>query len=147
MSKSQIPSMAGGILIPEDGTSIIINEAAQRWLQWLETAKSFRYVPESSDAPFTARKEKFDYWYGYRKVAGKLHKRYIGKPGELTLERLEEVAALLNEPSQPRPEKAPQELPKSDSAKYATNDDIARLWEALAAIRVEVQALVKLKAR
>ena len=146
MSK-QIPSIAGGILIPEGDSSIIINEDAQRWLQWLETAKSFRYVPESSDAPFTARKEKSDYWYGYRKVAGKLHKRYIGKPGELTLERLEEVAALLNEPSQPRPEKAPQELPKSDSIKYATNDDIARLWEALAALRVEMQALVKSKAR
>jgi len=146
MSK-QIPSIAGGILIPQEGNSIIINEDTQRWLQWLETAQSFRYIPESSDAPFTARKEKSDYWYAYRKVAGKLHKRYIGKPAELTLERLEEVAALLNEPSQPRPEKVTQELPKSDSTKYATNDDIARLWEAIAALRVEVQALVKSKAR
>jgi hypothetical protein len=146
MSK-QIPSMAGGILIPESGTSIVISEDTQRWLQWLESAQSFRYIPESSDAPFTARKEKSDYWYAYRKMAGKLHKRYIGKPGELTLERLEEVASLLNEPSQPRPEKTPQELPKPELTKYVTNDDITRLWEAITALQVEVQALVKPKAR
>jgi hypothetical protein len=146
MSK-QIPSMAGGILIPGNGNSIVISEDTERWLQWLETAQSFRYVPESADAPFTARKEKSDYWYAYRKMAGKLHKRYIGKPGELTLERLEQVASLLNEPSQPRPDKTPQELPKSDSTKYVTNDDITRLWEAITALQVEVQALGKPKAR
>ena len=49
------------------------------WLEWLGRTQSFRYVPKEN-APFTVRKEKSrrgdgDYWYGYRKVGGKLHKR------------------------------------------------------------------------
>jgi hypothetical protein len=40
-----------------------------------------------------------NYWDGYKKVAGKLHKKYIGKSLELNTAKLEEIAEALNTPS------------------------------------------------
>src|SRR5258706_9511466 len=37
------------------------------------------------------------YWYGYRKMAGRQRKRYLGTMEKLTLARLEEVADALQE--------------------------------------------------
>ena len=58
-----------------------------KFLEWLETPenRSFRFqYGFAGEQSFTARKEtskrgQANYWYGYRKVEGKLHKRYIGK--------------------------------------------------------------------
>ena len=72
---------------------------------WLESVTSFRYVPTGANKPYTARKEEKkggDYWYGYRKLAGKLHKKYIGKSSELNTAKLEEISEALNTPQQPR---------------------------------------------
>ncbi len=72
---------------------------------WLESFISFRYVPTGANKPYTVRQETKkggDYWYGYRKVAGKLHKKYIGKSLELSTAKLEEIAEALNTPQQPR---------------------------------------------
>ncbi len=72
---------------------------------WLESVISFRFIPTDSNKPYTARKESGkggDYWYGYRKEAGKLHKRYIGKTADLTIAKLEEIAQNLNTPPVPR---------------------------------------------
>jgi LuxR family maltose regulon positive regulatory protein len=72
---------------------------------WLESVTSFRFEPSGTNKPYTARKESGksgNYWYGYRKVAGKLHKKYIGKGVELSTAKLEEIAEALNTPPQPR---------------------------------------------
>src|SRR4028119_863882 len=72
---------------------------------WLESTTSFRFEPRGANKPYTARKELGkggNYWYGYRKVAGKLHKKYIGKGSELNTAKLEEIAEALNTPPQPR---------------------------------------------
>jgi hypothetical protein len=72
---------------------------------WLESATSFRFEPTGANKPYTVRKESGkggNYWYGYRKVAGKLHKKYIGKGSELSTAKLEEIAEALNTPPQPR---------------------------------------------
>ena len=75
--------------------------------KWLETVKSFRYepVPGSDSKPYTVRKESTksgDYWYGYRKMAGKLHKKYIGKTSEISTPLLDSIGEDLNTPPQPR---------------------------------------------
>ena len=80
------------------------------WFAWLETAASFRYFSGQRwnvykgngplFAPVSLRKERRRrgwLWYGYRRVYGVLHKRYVGKSVDLTGERLEETAVLLNE--------------------------------------------------
>jgi hypothetical protein len=156
---SKIPTVAQGML-SDDG--VIIELSSPQWLDWVNKHASFRYEPITDVTGFTARAEKSGYWYGYRKVSGKLHKRYIGKPEELTVERLEEIAQLLLKPAQrrevcrtedsvrraSRPEEVTQEISATaTSTTSATNDDIARLWEALGELRSSVAALGKLKAR
>lgn len=142
---SKIPTVIDGTM-ETNGDIIKLN--SREWLDWLASHNSFRYEPQSQETGFTARAEKSGYWYGYRKISGKLHKRYIGKLEELTLERLNEVAVLLNEPQQPREKKVTQEVTQDISVTmYATNDDITQLWRALAELRSEVVALGKLKAR
>lgn len=142
---SKIPTVAQAML-SDDG--VIIELSSPQWLDWVNKHASFRYEPITDVTGFTARAEKSGYWYGYRKVSGKLHKRYIGKPEELTVERLEDIAQLLLKPAQPRPEQVTQEISATaTSTDSATNDDIARLWEALGQLRSEVAALGKLKAR
>src|SRR5262249_49498753 len=65
-----------------------------RSLAWLQDVPSFAF--DGQRGAYTARKETKQrgesYWYAYRKREGKLRKAYLGKPTELTLARLEEVA-------------------------------------------------------
>jgi predicted ATPase/DNA-binding CsgD family transcriptional regulator len=64
------------------------------WYVWLEQHRSFCF--ETAHSTFTARKEKRPggwYWYAYRRKQGKLHTAYLGKSEELTVERLNIVAA------------------------------------------------------
>jgi LuxR family maltose regulon positive regulatory protein len=68
------------------------------WQEWLEQVSSFAF--QSKDGHhFTARKEARGrgegYWIAYRKVSGKLTHKYLGRPVDVTLSRLEEVAAAL----------------------------------------------------
>jgi len=47
---------------------------------WVESVTSFRYMPTEANKPYTVRKESGkggEYWYGYRKVAGKLPKNWV----------------------------------------------------------------------
>ncbi len=67
------------------------------WYAWLGQASTFAF--EGPTGTFTARKEHMKrggaYWKAYRKRAGKLHRAYLGKSNEVTLERLQAVAAVL----------------------------------------------------
>jgi hypothetical protein len=53
--------------------------------------------------PYTVRREPSGYWYGCRKVAGKVRKKYIGKsPQKVSIAKLEEIAEALEVPPVPR---------------------------------------------
>jgi NB-ARC domain len=81
-----------------DSTAQVMVGSA-RWYAWLETASTFTF--RSGQGHFTARKERAGnrrgepYWRAYRKRGGKLHRAYLGKSEELTLERLRAIAAVL----------------------------------------------------
>jgi LuxR family maltose regulon positive regulatory protein len=67
-----------------------------RWSEWLVSHKQFQFL--GIGGQFSARRESRaggDYWYAYRRRDGTLHKAYLGKSTDLTLARLEEVAANL----------------------------------------------------
>jgi hypothetical protein len=139
----KIPSVQAGKLEIEDGASFKVE--SQRWFKWLESHSSFRYAPASSNAPYTCRKEKAnrgeaDYWYGYRKVAGKLHKRYLGRTSDLTVGRLEEVAALLDIPAQPRQKKeVTEKVTDASSVTSSMQEEVVRLQEEVARLHKELQ--------
>jgi hypothetical protein len=95
--------MQGTVELEESGRVFELD--SPKGAAWLEAAASFRFEPTGTNKPYTVRKETGkggDYWYGYRKVAGKLHKKYIGKSSELNTAKLEEIAEALNTPPQPR---------------------------------------------
>jgi len=114
------------------------------WYAWLTENQTFRY--ESNEhAPYTARKEKSDYWYGYRKTAGKLHKRYIGKTSDMTAKRLEEIGVTLNTPSQPRQAKVTDKVTTiTDTRIDALEAQISELERELSELRSQQQTQLDL---
>jgi len=132
---NKICSVAQGILEPDEGLTIDLE--SPQWLEWLETNKSFRYCPKSSDSPFTVTREG-EYWYGYRKQQGKLHKRYIGKSEKLTTAKLEEIASLLNVPAQARSKNVGQPVPVTETT---ADNDIGQLWQAVTEVRSQLEEL------
>jgi len=83
--------------------TILVGSSA--WFAWLEGATSFAY--QGSGGCFTARKESRQrggwYWKAYRKLAGRLHRAYLGKTAELTAARLAAAAAALAAFAEPEP--------------------------------------------
>jgi predicted ATPase len=69
------------------------------WYNWLEIASTFTF--RSASGVFTARKEQAgnkrggQYWRAYRKRNGKLHRAYLGKSEDITLERLNAIAVVV----------------------------------------------------
>lgn len=78
--------------------------------QWLEQTASFSFHSRWG-MHYTARKQRVQrgnsYWYAYRRLHGRLIKRYLGRTADLTLARLEEIAHLL-ESTSASPQPAPR---------------------------------------
>src|SRR4028119_1884797 len=98
-----IPSLVQGMIETEDGKVFELD--SHKGSAWLESIKSFRFEPSGDSKPYTVRKEASAYWYGCRKVAGKVRKKYIGKSSEVTVAKLEKIAEALEIPPVPQPNK------------------------------------------
>jgi len=65
---------------------------------WLEQITSFSFHSRAG-VHYTARKQRVQrgssYWYAYRRLNGRIVKRYLGRTTDLTLGRLEEIALQL----------------------------------------------------
>ncbi|GCF08447.1 LuxR family transcriptional regulator [Dictyobacter arantiisoli] len=82
----------------EETRSIAV--ASHEWFRWLadEQNKSFSFRQDG--ATMTVRHERQRngwYWYAYRKPAGRIYKAYLGRPAEITLQRLIEAATMLGQ--------------------------------------------------
>jgi LuxR family transcriptional regulator, maltose regulon positive regulatory protein len=77
--------------------TLVVGSSA--WFAWLETATAFSFV--DAQATFTARRERASsgrggwYWRAYHQQAGLRRRAYLGRTAELSLERLQLVAAQL----------------------------------------------------
>jgi chromosome segregation ATPase len=91
-----IPSLVQGMIKTEDGKVFKLD--SPKGSAWLESIGSFRFEPSGDNKPYTVRKESGIYWYGCRKVAGKVRKKYIGKSSSLNVVKLEEIAEALEVP-------------------------------------------------
>jgi len=105
-------------------------------VEWLEWVNSFRYEPTGTSKPYTARKEVSGYWYGYRKISGRLHKKYIGKSSEINTAKLEEIAEALNIPPQPRVTEVTDKVTDK-----VTNDRLTALELQVQALQESLEAL------
>jgi DNA repair exonuclease SbcCD ATPase subunit len=95
-----IPSVVQGTIETEDGKVFELD--SPKGAAWVETIGSFRFEPSGDGKAYTVRKEASGYWYGCRKVAGKVRKKYIGKSSEVSASKLEEIAEALEVPPVPR---------------------------------------------
>ncbi len=88
------------LIYQRDGEECSLAVGTPAWYAWLETVTTFAF--SSSYGTFTARKEQAGnrrggwYWKAYHKRNGKLHRAYLGKSEELTLEHLNAIAAALS---------------------------------------------------
>src|SRR5207248_9685456 len=76
--------------------AILVGSVA--WYTWLNDNAAQSFAFRSDHGTLTARRERQHghwYWYAYRARHGHLHKAYLGKPEELTRQRLHKVAAAL----------------------------------------------------
>ncbi|MEO8288399.1 MAG: LuxR C-terminal-related transcriptional regulator [Chloroflexota bacterium] len=84
------------MILASDGERFI-TVGTPAWFAWLESAAAFAFT--SPAGSFTARKETRArggwYWKAYHTAQGTLHRAYLGKTSDLTLERLETIAATL----------------------------------------------------
>jgi cell division protein FtsB len=132
-----IASVMQGTVELESGKVIELDSPSGA--KWLESVVSFRYEPTGASKPYTVRKEASGYWYGYRKVAGKLHKRYVGKASELSTAKLEEIAEALNVPPQPRVTETVTE--KAEVVTQTVTGTVTE--ERISVLELQVQSLQK----
>ena len=92
--KKALPTVKVNYFYGNDGQRVPVGSAA--WFEMLPTLRSFIY--EEGELYLTVRCEKRRngrYWYGYRRVEGKLKKVYLGNDTLLTYEKLKTSAAKL----------------------------------------------------
>lgn len=83
----------------QDQQDMRLQVGTAAWYAWLSTTHVFAF--RSMFGTFTARKERASnqrggwYWRAYRRYKGKLHRVYLGKSDEITLDRLNAAAMTL----------------------------------------------------
>jgi len=102
MARHAIPRVIDDRLIPSESAHQsfpAIQVGSEAWHAWLNEPDTRSFAFHSAQGTLTARCEHSHgtwYWYAYRTREGHLHKTYLGKSEELTLERLQEAVTLLS---------------------------------------------------
>ena len=137
-----IPSVMQGLIETEGGKVFELDSL--KGATWLETIGSFRYEPRGNSKAYTVRREPSGYWYGCRKIAGKVRKKYIGKSSEVNTAKLEEVAAALEVSPVPRVSKVAQEVVQEVAQDVQVGERVAEVaQDRLTALELEVASLRK----
>jgi hypothetical protein len=137
-----IPSVVQGTV--ETGDSKAFKLDSSEGSTWIESVNSFRFVPTRPNKPYTVRKELGkggEYWYGYRRVAGKLQKKYIGRSSNVTTAKLEEIAAALC--ISPRPPVTEEVTKRVTDVTYLVTDEATENYivDRLTALKLQLQTL------
>ncbi|GHO46611.1 LuxR family transcriptional regulator [Ktedonospora formicarum] len=101
MMHMPIPQVLGDHLLLHENSQATpsVPVGSSHWYTWLADAQNRSFSFRSHAGAFTARHERQRnnwYWYAYRKHQGKIYKAYLGKPQELTANRLNIVASTLS---------------------------------------------------
>jgi hypothetical protein len=134
-----IPSVMQGLIETEDGKVFELD--SPKGSAWLESIGSFRFEPSGDNKPYTVRKESGIYWYGCRKVAGKVRKKYIGKSSEVTVAKLEEIAEALDIPPVPRANKVAEVVQVAEGVTEVAQDRLTALELQVANLQKAIEAL------
>lgn len=83
---------------PEGMSTLLLLEDTKDWLQWLEQHHAFAFFGQNGHLNLLKERRKRGgegYWYAYQRDKRHIIKRYIGRNEQVTMQRLEEVAAIL----------------------------------------------------
>jgi chromosome segregation ATPase len=136
-----IPSVMQGLIETEDGKVFELD--SPKGATWVETIGSFRFEPTGDGTPCTIRKEASGYWYGCRKVAGKVRKKYIGKTSEVSTAKLEEIAKALEVPPVARVKKVAEVAQEVTQVAEVAERVTQVVQDRLTALELEVANLRK----
>lgn len=95
--RDPIPKVQDGLLTWYDPYAERTNEVgkvgSEEWFDWLAQPHnaSFRYISKDK-AAFTAMKNEKGLWIAHKRLGGKLRRKYLGKPANLTKKKLDAVA-------------------------------------------------------
>jgi chromosome segregation ATPase len=141
-----IPSVVQGTIETEDGKVFELD--SPKGVAWLEAISSFRFEPSSGRKAYTVRRELSGYWYGCRKIAGKVRKKYIGKTSEINTAKLEAAAEALEVPPVPRvaqvaevAQKVAQSVQVTEGVAEVTQDRLTALELEVASLRKALEAI------
>jgi chromosome segregation ATPase len=141
-----IPSVIQGTVEAEDGK--VFDLDSPKGAAWVEAIGSFRFEPSSGRKAYTVRREPSGYWYGCRKVAGKVRKKYIGKSSEVSVAKLEEIAEALEVPPIPQVNKVAevaqevaQDTQVAEGVAEVAQDRLTTLELEVANLRKALEAL------
>ncbi len=101
-----------------------IQVGSDAWYAWLANEQNKSFSFRNDLGTFTARRERQRngwYWYAYRRSKGKLHKVYLGRTEELTLERMKVAAAALHGQGNPGNTPKASELGEDASRMHANS--------------------------
>lgn len=111
-------NMLGGYELIHSPFSYLLDTSSLMY--WLDYANTFHVCSRVGNT-FTLRKETKQrgggYWYAYKRVRGRVEKKYIGEKSNVTLEKLEVLAQYFSDlgtsgtPSVPPPEPPPAPKP------------------------------------
>jgi hypothetical protein len=97
-----------------DHTPVVFSLTNESLCYWLRLIDAF-HLETRTGYSLTARKERKKrgsaYWYAYKRVNGKLQKRYLGESSHITLTQLEDVAHSFVRAPEPKPHKQEQPQP------------------------------------
>jgi hypothetical protein len=136
-----IPSLVQGMIETEDGKVFELD--SHKGSAWLESIKSFRFEPSGDSKPYTVRLEASAYWYGCRKVAGKVRKKYIGKSSSLSVAKLEEIAEALEVLPVSRANKVAEVAKVAEEVTEVAEDRLTALELQVANLQKAVEVLQK----
>ena len=122
-----IPSLVQGMIKTEDGKVFKLD--SPKGSAWLELIGSFKFEPSGDNKPYTVRKESGIYWYGCRKVAGKVRKKYIGKSSSLNVAKLEEIAEALEVPPVAQANKVAEKVTEEVAEVAEVAEKVAKVAE------------------
>jgi chromosome segregation ATPase len=134
-----IPSVMQGLIETEDGKVFELDSS--KGAVWLESVGSFRFEPAGDSKACTVRREPSGYWYGCRKVAGKVRKKYIGKSSEISTAKLEEIAVALEVPPVKRVNKVAEVVEEVAQVAEVAQDRLTALELEVANLRKALEAL------
>jgi LuxR family maltose regulon positive regulatory protein len=127
------------------GQGLVVSEMevdGDAWREWLERVSSFAFQSKEG-GHVTALKEHRGggrvYWIAYRKVDGKLKRKYLGPSREVTLAALEQGAALLTQ-TEPMTPSSPSRLTPSSAADADIAPSSERVQQSLLITKVLVPA-------